>query len=219
MLNEVYEMNPTLDHYLQSLLPPKEDWIIAMEKQAKAERVPIMDPVSMHFLLQMVHMLQPKHILEIGTAIGYSALRMHTVAPQAKITTIERDDIRFEQASDHIQSQQKANDIQVMHGDALDILSELASGTYDLIFIDAAKGQYKHFFNLSIPLLSEKGVIISDNVLFRGFVSGETKPAKRYEKLTNKIQQYNEWVTSHPKFNTSIIPIGDGLAISHQNIT
>lgn len=212
-------MNHILEDYLKSLLPYKEDWIIKMEKQAKAEKIPIMDPVSMHFLVQFVQMTEPKHILEIGTAIGYSTLRMHTGAPDAKITTIEKEASRFEQASEYIKMNKKQDYINIIYGDALEVLQDLPRNTYDLIFIDAAKGQYERFFNLSSSLLTKKGIIVSDNILFRGFVSGEEPPPKRYEKLTKKIQAYNKWLTAHPEFSTSIVPIGDGIAISYRKIT
>lgn len=212
-------MDEQLDQYLKTTLPPNEEWIIAMEEQAERERVPIMDPLSMNFLLQLIKMIKPKRILEIGAAIGYSALRMSTAHPEAVITTIEKDASRYEQAITHIRSRQKQDNIQVILGDALEEMLSLTKASYDLIFIDAAKGQYERFFNLSCPLLRNSGVVISDNVLFRGYVSGQKQPPKKYEKLTNKLQNFNEWLTSHPNFDTTIVPLGDGIAISYQNVT
>lgn len=205
--------------YLTDVLPEKADWIKGIEKQAKQGNVPIMDAVSVHFLMQLIRLHQPARILEIGTAIGYSALRMQEAYPAAKIITIERDEQHFKQAINNIEAQNKQDNIHVIFGNALDELEKLAvdNEQFDTIFIDAAKGQYKCFFDLSIPLLKDNGLIISDNVLFRGLVANPNAESRRLNKLAGKIRDYNEWLINHPGFTTSIVPIGDGVAISLKN--
>jgi predicted O-methyltransferase YrrM len=202
-----------MNNYLIDLLPAKEAWIEEMEAEAITDHVPIMDKVSMHFVTQLIRMYQPKRILEIGTAIGYSALRMLQANPEASIVTIERDEERYKQALERIRQQGKENNISVILGDALEEIPKL-DGMFDLVFIDAAKGQYKRFFELASPMLSTGGVILSDNVLFKGYVAEPEMATGRYKKMVGKIIDYNEWLMQHPHFTTSIVPIGDGVAIS-----
>ncbi|WP_042146086.1 O-methyltransferase [Paucisalibacillus sp. EB02] len=209
-------MDEMLNNYLVKHLPDTEAWVKELENQAKIDHVPIMDPVGINFLMQLIRLNKPTKILEIGTAIGYSALRMNEANPSSKITTIERDDSRYEQAVENIKKQHKDNVIEIIHGDALDELMKLANKgeKYDCIFIDAAKGQYMRFFELSQPLLEENGVIVSDNVLFRGYVYDPNFEHPRYKKMVEKIRAYNEWLVNQPSFITTILPIGDGVAIS-----
>lgn len=209
-------MDAFLKEYLSKTLPLEADWVKEIEQQAKQDNVPIMDSLSIHFLMQLIRLHKPKRILEIGTAIGYSALRMHEAYPKTTIVTIERDDKRVQQAMENFKKQNQQDSIQVIHGDALDELNHLATinQRFDVIFIDAAKGQYKRFFELSSPLLEENGLIISDNVLFRGYVAHSNQANPRLEKIADKIRLYNEWLINHPDFTSSIVPIGDGVAIS-----
>ncbi|GAB3050532.1 O-methyltransferase [Virgibacillus ainsalahensis] len=209
-------MDQRLTNYLTSLLPPKEDWVSQMEEQAKEESIPIMDPVSINFMMQLIRLLKPNRILEIGTAIGYSALRMVEANPSTSIVTIEKNEERYVHALENIKEQKKEERITVIHGDALEELSEMTkyNQRFDLVFIDAAKGQYKHFFELANPLLVNDGIIISDNVLFRGHVVNPENAHARHKKMVEKIRNYNDWLANHPEFLTSIVPIGDGIAIS-----
>lgn len=211
-------MNKKLEDYLLSTLPANDEWITKMEKQAAEERIPIMDKLSINLLLQMIQMMRPKKILEIGTAIGYSVLRMHSVHPSSHITTIERESNRYEQAIQNIQDQNKQNMIHVINGDGLVELQKFAlnDDKFDFIFIDAAKSQYKRFFELSNPLLNEGGVILSDNVLFKGYVAKLPEQKNRYSKMAQKMNDYNKWLVNHPDYITTIIPIGDGVAISYK---
>ncbi|WP_068674413.1 O-methyltransferase [Oceanobacillus sp. Castelsardo] len=209
-------MDDLINNYLLHILPEKETWIKEIEEQAKIDSIPIMDQVSMHFVTQIIQIKKPKRILEIGTAIGYSALRMHDACPKSQIVTIERDDVRYKQAIQNIKHLNKEKNIDVIFGDALEKLEELMDKEekFDLIFIDAAKGQYQRFFELSLPLLNSDGLIITDNVLFRGYVANPEVSPKRYEKMVEKIIKYNDFLMNQPEFNTSIIPIGDGVALS-----
>lgn len=212
-------MDQATAQYLTDILPEKADWVEAIERQAKQGNVPIMDAVGIHFLMQLIRLYQPSRILEIGTAIGYSALRMQEAYPEAQIITIERDEQRFKQAIDNIKAQKKQESIHVIPGDALEQLEKLAAADekFDLVFIDAAKGQYKRFFDLSVPLLKDKGLIISDNVLFKGLVANPNEENRRFNQIADKIRNFNDWLVNCPDFTTSIVPIGDGIAISIKN--
>lgn len=209
-------MDEQLSSYLIKTLPSRKDWVMQLEERAKKDKVPIMDPISIHFLMQLIRIKKPDKILEIGTAIGYSALRMVEAYPKTSIVTIERDKNRYHQAVQNIKNQNRQNNIHVIYGDALEKISDLADEdqVFDLIFIDATKEFYKHFFELSSELLTNNGLIISDNVLFKGYIANPNNMNKRYKRMVKNIQEYNDWLIEHPNFVTSIVPIGDGVAIS-----
>lgn len=208
-------MNEDLEEYLRTLLPQTKKWVKEIEQSARKDHIPIMDPVSMQFVTQLIQLQKPEAILEIGTAIGYSALRMAESYRHTKVTTIERDVDRYYQAKENVKRLNKERQIEIIYGDALDILPSLPHESYEMIFIDAAKGQYKHFFELSHSLLKNNGIILSDNVLFRGYVMNpENINHSRYKKMVKKLQEYNQFISGHPNYSTSIIPIGDGVAIS-----
>lgn len=201
--------------YLLDLLPEKPGWMIELEKQANAENIPIMDPLGMEFVLQQIRIAKPAAILEIGTAIGYSALCMLEANSGTNIFTIEKDEKRYQQAVLNIKSQNKQHKIQVIYGDALESPNdEVLKQEFDMLFIDAAKGKYKAFFDMYSPLVRTGGLIVSDNVLFRGYVANPEDMHPRYEKLVRSIRDYNDWLLSRNDYMTIIVPIGDGVSIS-----
>lgn len=203
--------------YVESLVPDREPGIIEIEEYAKEHGVPIMELVGMEAMLQFLRLVQPKSILEVGTAIGYSATRMAKALPDVRIVTIERDKIRYDKAIENIDKMQLQEQITVIFGDALetgDIVGKY--GPFDCIFIDAAKGQYTRFFELYSPMLSPNGVVFSDNVLFRGLVAKNTIEERRQRSLVEKIKGYNKWLMNHTEFDTTILTVGDGIAISRK---
>ncbi|HEY4601214.1 MAG TPA: O-methyltransferase [Cerasibacillus sp.] len=207
------------ENYLNSLLPDEEDWVRQIEQQARQRNVPIMEPLGIQFLMQIVRMHKPKKILEIGTGIGYSALRMLQAYPSATIITIERDKARRSIALQNLQTYDRHHQIELIYGDALEQIKQLKDRqeTFQLVFIDAAKGQYQRFFELIHPLVEKAGIVVSDNVLFRGYVADEASQyPSRYKNMINKLKSYNEWLSRHPEYHTTIIPIGDGVAISYK---
>lgn len=207
-------MDERLINYLYEKLPQRNAFFQEMEQYAKKENIPIMDPYSMEVMLKILQLFRPERILEIGTAIGYSALRMADVL-DARIVTIERDPERAERAECYIRSQNKTGQIKIIRGDALELPEEAGKhGPFDCIFIDAAKGQYKKFFELFTPYLNERGIVISDNVLFKGYVFQHDGGNKRLQKIAGKIKDYNDWLFNQPDFETVIFPVGDGLGVS-----
>ncbi|SFC36517.1 Predicted O-methyltransferase YrrM [Bacillus sp. OV322] len=209
-------MKENLEEYLHSLLPARNGEFAEMEEYAKEHQVPIMEPEGMEALLQILRLQKPERILEVGAAIGYSALRMSDALPGTKIVTIERDGERAQLARENIKKMGKQEDITLIEGDALETGEEAGLYMYDAIFIDAAKGQYKRFFELYEAFLNRDGIIITDNVLFKGLVAEneeEIEP-KRIRNLVRKIKDYNVWLMNHPEYHTVILPIGDGVAIS-----
>lgn len=206
-----------LSQYLLEHIPERNETFQKLEEYARTHRVPIIEPVSMNFLTQLVKMNRPKQILELGTAIGYSALRMLEAYPLATITTIERNEEMFQIATRNIENADKSDRIQMILGDALEIIQQLSNEQrkYDFIFIDAAKAQYQRFFTNVEPLLNDGGIIVCDNVLFKGYVANSSKAnSRRMENLATKIRLFNEWLMAQSNYHTSIIPIGDGLSIS-----
>lgn|SRR5699024_108735 len=192
------------------------EWIIKLEEEARQEHVPIMEQSGIEFLLQILRLYQPKRILEIGTAIGYSALRMHEVLPNASIVTIERDKERYQRAVTNISEYGIYDQFRLILGDAhVEMDKMIQQGMlFDCIFIDASKGQYEKFFEAADVLLKSGGIIITDNVLFRGYVIDDTDVPKRYANMVKKLRRYNDMLYTNPKYISNIVPVGDGVAIS-----
>jgi predicted O-methyltransferase YrrM len=185
-----------------------------MEEYAASNHVPIIKPAAGRLLEKAVSIKQPSAILEIGTAIGYSALLMAGQAPAtSKITTIEQDEARVALAQDFWQRAGLIERINVLQGDAGVILPCLKM-QFDLVFIDAAKGQYLDYLNKVMDKLTLGAVVIADNVLFRGFVSGGDPP-RRYRTIVKRLRAYLEFVQHDPRFVTKIYDNGDGMAISY----
>ncbi|WP_062355616.1 O-methyltransferase [Bacillus kwashiorkori] len=204
-----------LNSYLQSFISERSPFFQEMERYAKENCVPIMDPYSMETVLQLLRLYKPKNMLEIGTAIGYSALRFAEAVPNIKILTIERDNNRAKLAHTNIQQANRLGQITMLEGDAFDLVLEVAKyAPFDCLFIDAAKGQYQRFFQTFEPYLAEQALIITDNVLFKGYVYSDNENNNRLKKLGKKIHHYNEWLIQNPSYQTVILPVGDGIAIS-----
>ncbi|KKB72972.1 MULTISPECIES: O-methyltransferase [Bacillus] len=210
-----------LTGYLERLQKPRPADIMKLEAYAEEHGVPIMEPTGIDALLRLLSLKNPKKILEIGTAIGYSAIRMALELPEAEIFTIERDEQRYHEAIQNIQSFQLENRIHVFFGDALSESAAVQSmAPYDALFIDAAKGQYQKFFSLYEQMLADDGIIFTDNVLFKGLVAGDYDQIenKRIKKLVSKIDHFNHWLMEHPDYRTTILPVGDGLAVSQKEV-
>jgi predicted O-methyltransferase YrrM len=213
-------MDQKVNSYLENLISPRTDYVKEMQAYAKENRVPIMESVAIELMLNQMKISQPKKILEIGTAIGYSALRMLDASPDGTILTIEKDANRVQEAKEFIRAQQKSDQIQVVEGDALEVLGTLQEKeqTFDYVFIDAAKGKYREFFDGVDSLLQPGGWLVTDNVLFRGYVANPDDAPKRYKKMVKRIRDYNEFLSHHPDYITSIIPIGDGVMFSYKKV-
>jgi len=212
-------LNDSIKSYLESYLPERSLFFKELEQYAMEHRVPIMEPTGIETMLQIMRIQKPKCILEIGTAIGYSALRMADAIQEARIVTMEMDEERISQALNNIERSNMENLITVLHGNALDLYDRAAAnGPFDAIFIDAAKGQYAKFFNMYKDLLTENGCIYTDNVLFKGLVTKEhPSENKRLSSVASKIKEFNKWLFEQKEFTSVIIPVGDGLAVSIKN--
>ncbi len=182
-----------------------------LEKYAKENHVPIMLKDGIDFLTDYIKKNDIKNILEIGSAIGYSSIKMALVDCDIKVTTIERDDIMYNKAKENIETFNLNKQITIIHSDALDI--ELTD-KYDLIFIDAAKAQYIKFFEKFKYNLKGSGVIITDNLSFHGLVEDSSNCSRNTKQLVKKIKNYIEFLKDNDEFETKFISIGDGISIS-----
>lgn len=186
--------------------------LMMLEYFAHKNNIPIMQKDGIKFLTKYIKENNIKNILEIGSAIGYSSIKMALVNKDIRVTTIERDEIRYREAIKNI-SKFKLNDrINIILGDALDID---VTGKYDLIFIDAAKSQYIKFFEKFENNLNNKGIIVTDNLSFHGLVEDDSKTTNRNTKqLVRKIRNYIEYLKENKKYETTFYSLGDGVAIS-----
>lgn len=201
--------------YIENLIPDRSEAFQGIEKYAEENEVPIMELVGIETLLQLLRMQQPKKILEIGTAIGYSALRMAEALPECKVVSVERDEDRYNVALANAETLNKSSQVFFIKGDALEVENLVRNhGPFDALFIDAAKSQYRKFFDIYSKMLSPDGVIFTDNILFHGLVAEEKIESRNVRQLVRKIKDFNQWLMEHPEYHTAILPVGDGLAIS-----
>jgi predicted O-methyltransferase YrrM len=204
-------MNPQVVEYLRGFVPERDELLLELERQADEQYIPILDLESAGFLRVFLQIAKPRRILELGTAIGYSAIWLAR-SSQAQVTTIERDVERAEQARRNLQRAGLTERVELLEGDALELIEGL--GTYDFIFLDAAKGQYPKFLELLEPHLEPEGILLSDNVLFQGLVSGEEEVKHKLRTMIHRLREYNQILALHPAFDTTFLPLGDGMAIS-----
>lgn len=189
--------------------------ILELEEYAEKNNIPIMQKDGIEFLLKYIEENNIKNILEIGSAIGYSAIRMTLVNKDIKVTTIERDKERYSLAVKNISDFNLNNRIEIILSDAFDV--ELKDN-YDLIFIDAAKSQYIKFFEKFKNNLSINGVIVSDNLNFHGLTKADEKTLSRNVRgLVRKLNKYVEFLENNKDFETQFYDIGDGVSISKKN--
>ena len=186
-----------------------------LEKYALETNVPIIRPQMQSFLKLLLAIKQPKQILEVGTAIGFSALLMSEYGPEnCRITTIEKYEKRIPLAKENFKKAGKEEQIVLLEGDAVEILKEL-DGFYDFIFMDAAKGQYIHFLPDILKLMPIGGLLISDNVLQDGDVLESRYAVTRRDRtIHSRMREYLYALKHNEQLRTDILPIGDGVTVN-----
>lgn len=186
-----------------------------LEQFAIKTNVPVIRPQMQSFLKLLLSMKQPKQILEVGTAIGFSALLMSEYGPEdCQITTIEKYEKRIPLARENFKKAGKEDAITLIEGDAAEILKEL-TGPYDLIFMDAAKGQYIHFLPDILKLMPVGGVLVSDNVLQDGDVMESRFAVTRRDRtIHSRMREYLYELKHNEQLCTDILPVGDGVTVS-----
>lgn len=207
-----------MEDYLRGLIKEKDEVLLGLEEYAKDNGVPIVQKETANFLKLMISMKKPKRILELGTAIGYSSILMTRESGEnVHITTIERDKNMILKAKENIERYNYEHNIEILEGECEEVLKELCENkvpSYDLIFMDAGKGHYNHFLPYCLELLSEDGIIVADNVLFRGMVPSNELVVRRKITIVKRMRAYLEEVSDNEKFVTSILPMGDGIAVT-----
>ena len=204
-----------INTFIQSFDAGNTDFLNELEQYALKTNVPIIRPQMQSFLKLLLAIKQPKQILEVGTAIGFSALLMSEYGPSdCQITTIEKYEKRIPLAKENFKKAGCEGKIRLIEGDASDILKSL-DGTYDFIFMDAAKGQYIHFLPDILRLLPIGGLLVSDNVLQDGDVLESRYAVTRRDRtIHSRMREYLYTLKHHEQLRTDILPLGDGVTVS-----
>ncbi|MEP0861129.1 MAG: O-methyltransferase [Ignavibacterium sp.] len=203
---------PLQEKYLDSFDKKKDSLLRSMEEFAEENNVPILSNLSANLLEQLIVMNKPQRVLEIGTAIGYSTIRMaRRLGRKAIIHTIEKSTDNITIAKDNFKKSGLESKIKLLEGDALRIMPQLQK-KYDFIFLDADKEDYKRLFDYSMVLLKKGGVIFVDNLLWHGYVAANKIPPK-YKKSTALIRDFNRIFMTQPSLSSTILPVGDGIGI------
>ena len=205
-------INEIQQKYLHTFRNKPDSLIEEMEKYAREHNVPIFSWQSAELLEQLVQIKNPKRALELGTAIGYSTIRIaRNLKGKSIIHTIEKSSDNIIAAKDFIAKSGVSGKIKLLEGDALNVMPQLKK-KYDLIFLDADKEDYKRLFDFSLVLLRRGGLLIVDNLLWHGYAASGRIP-NNYKESTKHIREFNKLFMNQPNLKTTIIPVGDGLGI------
>lgn len=208
-------VDQNITDYIRSLMKEEKNDLGKIEYEARQNHVPIVKPETKELLKTLVLLKKPMKILEVGAAVGFSSLYMNEYQPEGgTVVTIERNEKRILQARENIHMMKKERQIELLEGDAIEILKEL-HGTFDFIFVDAAKGQYIHFLDDVLRLLAPEGLLISDNVLQDGDIAKSRYAIERRDRTIHKrMRDFLYTIKNHSQLETTILPVGDGVAIS-----
>ena len=191
----------------------EEKILIRIKENAIKEHIPIIMDDTLEVIGNILKTNKPKLILEIGTAVGYSAICFSKyLAENGRIDTIERDEERIKEAKINLKEMGLEEIIRIYEGDAVDILPTL-NEKYDMVFIDAAKGKYPFFLKEALRMLNKDGIIFADNILYKGYVMSDYNKHKQRTAVRN-LREYIKEVTENENLDTEILEVGDGLAIS-----
>lgn len=209
--------NPSITEYINSLNLPEDPLLYEIEKEARKQEVPIIRTEMKNLIKVLLQIKKPEKILEVGTAVGFSALFMSRyLEPGAAITTIERYEPRIEKAKENFKKADEKQCITLLEGDAMEILKNLEE-TYDFIFMDAAKGQYINFLPDILRLLKKGGLLVSDNALQEGeLVKSRYAVTRRNRTIHSRMREYLYTITHMEELSTVILPLGDGVTVSYR---
>ena len=187
-----------------------------IKEKALENHVPIIMDDTLEYIYELYKDKPISSILEIGTAVGYSAICFTEILKEdGFIDTIERDEERISEARENIKKAEVEDKINIFEGDAVEILPSI-NKKYDMVFIDAAKGKYPFFLKEALRMLNDNGIILADNILYKGYVMSDYNKHKQRTAVRN-LREYIKEVTENPNFETKILEIGDGLAVSKLN--
>lgn len=203
-------LHPEQEEYLERLLPPRDAILREMEEVGEREEIPVSDPEVGRLLAVLVHTTGARRILEVGTAIGYSALCMARGAPEARLLSIDKDPERLARAGAFLARAGVADRVQLVEGDALEVLAKL-SGPFDFAYIDAVKEDYRRYLDLILPKLTVGGTIVADNLLWKGAVA---RWDEGEDEATRALRAFNGYLMIHPQLSATILPVGDGVGLA-----
>jgi caffeoyl-CoA O-methyltransferase len=207
-------LRPEQESYLDRLLPRRDALLSEMEEVARQEDIPITDPEVAKLLGILARTTGARHILELGTAIGYGALSLARGAPESRVTTIDIDPRQLARALSYLERGGVADRVELVAGAALDVLPRLA-GPFDLVFVDAVKEEYRRYLDLSLPKLRVGGLMVFDNLLWGGLVAApaEDDDAEPDPKA-DALRAFNGYLMMHPQLHSVVLPVGDGLGLA-----
>jgi len=203
-------LRPDQASYLERLLPGRDELAAEMEAHARANGVPISDPEVARLLEILARARGAARMLEIGTAIGYGTLALARGAGKGRVTTIDPDSDRQLLAARYLERAGVLERVEMINGPALDVLPTL-QGPFDLVYIDALKSEYRRYLDRSLPLLGEAGLIVIDNLLWKGRVA---EPPEEEDSSAEAIRAFNGYFMIHPQLNAVLLPLGDGVGLA-----
>lgn len=205
---------PYITEYLRELAPKSDGILKELEEEAARDGVPIIQKESARLLSVLCEMKKPKHILEIGCAIGYSALLMaEKLAPDGRILSLEIDENMALRARENIERAGESERITVRRCDAVETISNL-TGKYDIIFLDGPKAHYIHMLGDCIRLLDEGGLLISDNILYKGMTADPKHVIRRKITIVKRLRHFVKAQMMRPELETVVLPLGDGMTVA-----
>jgi predicted O-methyltransferase YrrM len=206
-------LDERVERYMHDLQPPRSDVMAEMEAVAARDGVPIVEWETGRFLAVLCRTLDPV-VLEVGTAIGYSTLHMAEQLRGGRVITLEQRDDRARQARDFLERAGVADRVELIEGDARETIQSV-DGPIDLLFVDATKDQYEHYIELAEPKLSERAVLVIDNMLMSGEVAlGEGEPTGWREESLAAARRLNAELLNSDRWLASVLPVGDGIAFA-----
>jgi predicted O-methyltransferase YrrM len=198
------------ERYLERLLPPRDALLAEMEEHARRDDVPIADPEVGRLLEVLARAKDARRIVEIGTAIGYGALRLARGAPQARVVTIDRDPAMLAAARGYLERGGVLDRVELVLGEALEAIGRLQP-PFDLAWVDAAKADYRRYLDRLLPLVVVGGLLVFDNVLWKGRVA---EPPDDDDPTADHLRTFNGYLMMHPQLSASVVPLGDGVALA-----
>ena len=209
-------VNDVVEDYIRHTLKDAEGLLKELEIYAEENSVPIVHKEVSDLLKVLLKIQKPKRILEVGCAIGYSSILFATICGEdSDIITCERNPVMIEKAKENIKRAGFEKNIKILEGDAFESLNSV-EGEFDMIFLDAAKGQYKLFYDLVIDKLKVGGVLISDNILYKGMIADNNLVVRRKKTIVKRMRNYLDYICSCDYLTTSLLPMVDGVAISYK---
>lgn len=209
-------VNPHVETYIRSLVPEDNEYFKSLEIYAEEKHVPIIHREVKNLLAFVVQSTEAKSVLEIGTAIGYSAsVFARAMYGEGRVVSIERREDYHLMAKDNVSKLEYNTEFDFKLGSAEEVLDEIDE-KFDIIFVDAAKGHYRVFLDKCLNMLNDGGVIISDNVLYKGMIASDEYVVRRQRTIVKRMRDYLEFISNHPLLTTTLLPMSDGIALSYK---